>query len=186
MRRHSGFGLIEVLVALLVIAVGVIGLMSLQTYTLQQAKEAEYYNRANFLAKDMFERMRANFNAVNPASGSPGYQITLNSEVSSPGRDCSNPSNRCTASQMANWDLFHWCDALRKNLGIEIDYNATPACPEIPASIVLTRNTTTRNSVTFARYGAVISVVVPRDDYNVANPSASRASTFTFQFSSEI
>lgn len=186
MKRDSGFGLIEVMVALVIIAVGVIGLMSLQTYTLQQAKESEYYSRANFLAKDMFERMRANFNAVNPASGSSLYNVTLNQELSSPSVDCSNISNRCSASQMAAWDLFHWCDALRKNLDIELDDNATPACPSIPAAIALTQNSTTNNSVTFDRYGAIISIVVPREDYDVSDPSRSTNGQLTFQFTSEI
>lgn len=186
MRRHQGFGLIEVLVALLIIAVGVIGLMSLQTYTLSQAKEAEYYSRANFLAKDMFERMRANFNGVNPASGSSFYQTSLNQEIPSPGVDCGNSANRCTGAQMANWDLFHWCDALRKNLDIELDDYAEPACPEIPAAIVLNNNSSTSNSVTFARFGAVISIVVPRDDIDFANPANSSRSELTFQFASEI
>lgn len=58
--RQSGFGLIEVLVSLLILAIGLLGLGSLQTTGLTMTSEARNRSQAIFLAEDLFERARAN------------------------------------------------------------------------------------------------------------------------------
>jgi len=58
--RQKGFGLIEVLVALLILAVGLLGMASLQTASLQQTTGSQTRTQAILLAKDIVERIRAN------------------------------------------------------------------------------------------------------------------------------
>jgi len=58
--QMSGFGMIEVLVSLLVLAVGLLGLASLQTTGLAQTSEVRNRSQAILLADDMFERIRSN------------------------------------------------------------------------------------------------------------------------------
>lgn len=56
----GGFTLIEVMVALLVLSIGLLGLAALQTAALRDGQRAELRTRAVQAASDMVERMRAN------------------------------------------------------------------------------------------------------------------------------
>lgn len=179
MQRMKGFGLVEVMVALLVIAVGVMGLMSLQTYTLREAKEAEYYNRANFMAKDMFERMRGNF------AGVSSYQVTQGSAVDTPGKNCEAlaAGASCSATEMVNWDLYKWCESLETAFRFStIDPDQTFNCSALPASIRLTTRTSTTSSINFTRVFAEVAILVPLD----TQTEGGTVQTLTFSFASEI
>jgi len=72
---HSGgFSLLEVLIAVLVLALGILGAASLQLNALRYHSGALYATQANVLAQDMLERMRAN----------PGQLSDYNLTVASP------------------------------------------------------------------------------------------------------
>jgi type IV pilus assembly protein PilV len=60
MRRQAGMTLIEVLVALLVFSVGVLGAAMLQLNALKYTDSALRSSQASFIAHDMLERIRAN------------------------------------------------------------------------------------------------------------------------------
>lgn len=64
-HRHQGVGLLEVLVALLVLSIGVLGALTLQLKALRYTASAAYTTQASFIAYDMLERMRANSTALN-------------------------------------------------------------------------------------------------------------------------
>lgn len=64
MKSNAGFGMIEILVSLLVLAIGLLGLASLQTTSLTQSSETRNRSQAILLADDMFERIRANRNDI--------------------------------------------------------------------------------------------------------------------------
>ncbi|MGP4843814.1 type IV pilus modification protein PilV [Marinobacter sp. 1Y8] len=64
MTQQSGFGMIEILIAVLILAIGLLGMGSMQTTGLQQTTEARNRSQAVFLAQDMLERVRANRAAV--------------------------------------------------------------------------------------------------------------------------
>lgn len=59
-RQQKGFGLIEILVALLILAIGLLGMASLQTTSLQQTTGSQTRTQAILLADDIVERIRAN------------------------------------------------------------------------------------------------------------------------------
>ncbi|HET8801858.1 MAG TPA: type IV pilus modification protein PilV [Marinobacter sp.] len=59
-KRMAGFGMIEVLVSLLVLAIGLLGLASLQATGLAQTSEVRNRSQAILLTEDMFERIRSN------------------------------------------------------------------------------------------------------------------------------
>lgn len=66
--HQRGVGMIEVLVAVLIFAIGLLGVASMQVFTLKMNSNAETRTRATLLATDMVERMRANpgqWNAYN-------------------------------------------------------------------------------------------------------------------------
>lgn len=59
-RRQRGFNLVEVLVALLVLAIGVLGAAAMQMNALKFNQTAAVRSQATFLAYDIVDRMRAN------------------------------------------------------------------------------------------------------------------------------
>lgn len=60
-RRHqSGFSMLEVLVSMIIIAIGLLGLAALQAQSLRSNQSAYLRSQATLLAYDMFDRMRAN------------------------------------------------------------------------------------------------------------------------------
>lgn len=60
MRRQSGFSLLEVLVAILVLAIGLLGLAGLMASSMRNNHGAYHRTQAVWLAYDIADRMRAN------------------------------------------------------------------------------------------------------------------------------
>ena len=59
-RSSQGFSLMEVLVAMLVLAIGLLGLASLQTQSLKFNHDAYVRSQATILASEIMDKMRAN------------------------------------------------------------------------------------------------------------------------------
>lgn len=59
-RSQSGMTLIEVLIAVLVLSVGLLGLAAMQTVSLRQNQSAAVRSQATLLAYEITDRMRAN------------------------------------------------------------------------------------------------------------------------------
>ena len=64
MIRQKGFTLLEVLVAVLVLAIGLLGLAGLQATSLRVNQSASMRSQATNLAYDMADRIRANRGAA--------------------------------------------------------------------------------------------------------------------------
>lgn len=105
MSRQSGITLIEVLVAVLVLAIGLLGIAGLQTAALSTNFNSYQYTQASFLAESMLERMRANRQAY--ASGNSGYNLSAGT-AATVSVNCYNPGTACTAAQQAQWDMGVW------------------------------------------------------------------------------
>lgn len=60
LKQQTGFSLFEVLVALFVLSVGLLGLAHLQLTTLKHAQTAEFRTQASILAADILDKMRTN------------------------------------------------------------------------------------------------------------------------------
>ncbi|HAG96626.1 MAG TPA: type IV pilus modification protein PilV, partial [Gammaproteobacteria bacterium] len=58
--QQQGVGLIEVLVSVLVLTVGILGVVAMQTRALQFSQESIYTSQALMMAYEMTDRMRAN------------------------------------------------------------------------------------------------------------------------------
>ena len=104
--RQTGVGMVEVLVALVVMSVGMLGIASLYVTTLQAKTTSLSRMKAVNLAYDMADRIRAN-----PTAGA-SYAITATTSLSAPGVTCiqtaSTAAVTCTDVQMAQSDLFQW------------------------------------------------------------------------------
>lgn len=93
-----GFTLIEVLVALVVMSVGMLGIAALYLEGLRAGRTAIYRTTAVNLAADMADRIRANQQAGNAYAGT------------GPGSDesCVNGDADCTPEQLASDDWYSW------------------------------------------------------------------------------
>lgn len=126
--RAQGFSLIEVLVAVLVFSLGILGFISLQIKSIQAGQVAYYRSQATNLASDIIERVRAN------STVAASYAGTDTAVVSS--CDVSDAAG-CSPSDMVNSDLNGWQFLLSNNLpsGLGIvcldstPYDGTPTAP---------------------------------------------------------
>lgn len=116
-NRQRGFNLVEVLVALFVLSMGLLGLAMLQVQSLKFNTNAYFRAQATNLAYDIIERMRANPAAV--AAGS--YLLPNDSAVSTAlstysacsGSTCACGSGtQCTSANMATYDLGEWLNSI--------------------------------------------------------------------------
>jgi len=108
-KNHSGFTLLEVLIALLVLSVGLLGLASLQTRGLATGHNAYLRSQAVLLARDMVERIRAN---GNPGLAETAYSIAYDHEQGN--SDCVTTS--CAPNAMARFDIDQWLLSLSNTL----------------------------------------------------------------------
>jgi len=111
-RHDKGFSLIEVLIALLVLAIGLLGLAALQAQALRYNHDAYVRTQATNLAYDIIERMRTN-RGTPLASTSPENvtaNITPYTAGPTPPFDC-NPTESTIAM-----DLECWYDGLSNAL----------------------------------------------------------------------
>lgn len=106
-KGQSGVGLIEVLVAVLVLTVGILGIVALQTRALQFSQEAIATSKAMMLAYEMADRMRAN-------RGSEGeYLVNYETSVTST-KNCESAT--CSPAEMAKYDAAAWKTAIAETL----------------------------------------------------------------------
>jgi type IV pilus assembly protein PilV len=103
MNTIKGFTLIEVLIAMLVLAVGLLGLASLQAYSLRNTQSAYNRSLATELAYDLADRMRAN----NKPLGLAVYG-SMQPTAALAQANCVTVSNFCPPDVMAENDLYQW------------------------------------------------------------------------------
>ena len=102
-RRITGFTLIEVLVSTIILAIGLLGLASMQTLALKDNQDAFFYAQASSLAYEMTDRIKAN------ASAWRGDILPepLASTVCVSTHQC-NTVTGCSAADMAAFDYCAW------------------------------------------------------------------------------
>jgi type IV pilus assembly protein PilV len=100
MNRERGVSLVEVLVALVVLSVGLLGVAALLVQSVQGTRTALYRTKAINLVSDMADRIRANAPAGAAYAGA-----AVNRSCQSTLAAASSP---CTATQLAEDDLVRW------------------------------------------------------------------------------
>lgn len=103
MKKHAGFTLIEVLIAMLVLAFGLLGLANLQATSLRNNQSAYNRSQATQLAYDMADRVRANPVDANLLATS-AYVATSTPALQS---TCGTSSG-CLPALMAQNDRAQW------------------------------------------------------------------------------
>ena|SRR5688572_7548462 len=106
--KHSqnGFGLVEALVALVVVSVGMIGIAVLYGQGLGASRTALFRTQAVILASDMADRIRLNRRAG----------VVYQSAGAGTNRNCEPGGATCTPTQMAEHDLWVWNGLIDRQL----------------------------------------------------------------------
>jgi len=124
MKTSRGFSLLEVLVAVIVLAIGLLGIARLQTQTLKLNHSAAQRSQAVMLAYYIMDAMRVNRSAAAAGAYNTG-------SPSNP--TCAVPT---ASGSLASHDLADWFTRLKENLGdttttcatINCDANDPPRC----------------------------------------------------------
>lgn len=130
--KSKGFTLLEVLVAILVLSIGLLGLAGLQVLSLKLTADSMLRTIAALQANDMIDRMRTNITATTLGVSSP-YNNPSGSSTGNPNCLGMNSSGNyinttCTSTQMALEDFYEWNATLS-------GASATGWQPAIPATL---------------------------------------------------
>ena len=109
-HRAGGFTLIEVMIAMVVMAIGMLGIAKLFIVALQSSSSASSGTAAVSLAADLADRIRSNrtattaYQANSPVAAAPGT-VCVGGALS--------VAQVCTPAQMAAYDLYLWDQEVR-------------------------------------------------------------------------
>lgn len=110
---QQGFNLVEVMIALVVLAVGLLGLAGLQNFSLKTTHQSYQRTQATVLIYEVIDRMRAN-------AGIAGANLA-NYIVAAPTDNVAGPDcmiAACTPANLALHDLREWTTAMRSTSGL--------------------------------------------------------------------
>lgn len=106
-RNNGGFSLIEVLIALVILSVGLLGIAAMVSISLKSKDSSYYRTQALALSGTILDRMRAN--RATAVGG--GYN---NAPTASP--NCTGSAATCSTTDIANMDLSQWQNDLNELL----------------------------------------------------------------------
>ena len=120
-KAACGVGMVEVLVALVVIGIGMLGIAALYVTALQAKTTSLSRLKAITLANDMADRIRGNRLAAT------AYDTSVTTPANKQCADTTAVAVDCVASDMAANDLFQWQSAITSSL---------PGSPSSSVSVV--------------------------------------------------
>jgi type IV pilus assembly protein PilV len=134
-RQVLGVSLLEVLISILLSAIGLLALAGTNVASIRFSKMSQYRGTAAVLAADLAERMRANKAGI----ASYDYSVQTHSEqvAAAVAADTSceglNPAPACTAATVATYDLNNWRRLVRSQLPQGSVFVTIVALPGPPA-----------------------------------------------------
>lgn len=120
-KYQQGVGLVEVLVAMLLLAIGVMGFAALQVKAVGATADSQSRTQAMTVMRGLSERMRANPDAFDTY---PALITTGATALPTP--VCSGAANTCTPQQMAAYDAY-MISNLANQIGIKLSMSACPS-----------------------------------------------------------
>lgn len=106
-NNQRGFTLVEMLVALVVLTIGMLGVVGMQLQAMRYNTDAYLRTQATTLAYDIMDRMRANRGAA--IAGLYAYTARPSGTIA----DC---TAQCSSDEMARYDVAAWYDAIAARL----------------------------------------------------------------------
>ena len=105
LSKQAGFSMIEILVSVLVLAIGLLGVASMQTLSVKSSANSNLKSIALYLANDMADRVRAN-----TAGAQTGEYDNLTGGVEN---SC---TSKCSSKQIAESDKYEWQQFVQNSL----------------------------------------------------------------------
>ncbi|WP_020410262.1 type IV pilus modification protein PilV [Hahella ganghwensis] len=113
LKAQKGLGLIEVLVTVLILAVGLLGIAALQAKSLKNNAESYYRTQATVLATDLADRVRSNRAILDTFENA--YDMTFaTSKTITTTKNCETAA--CSESDLAEYDKVNWVGLVIDNL----------------------------------------------------------------------
>jgi len=137
LRHQQGFTLVEVLVALLVLSIGLLGVGKLVLFSARSNDSAYMRSQATALAYAMLDYMRAN----KVAATAGNYNTGAVSGIGNPGVNC-NQAAPCANALLAQYDLYWWCQDIRRALGQTADARIAIVTSTDPVTLATYMSTT--------------------------------------------
>lgn len=109
LNTQSGFTLIEIAVAVLVLAIGILGVAGMQSVGVRESQNTYFRSQANLLVEDMANKMRANQAEAALGVGSRYLAQTITAD------SCNFDGDLCDAGQVADLDLSSWVEAVENS-----------------------------------------------------------------------
>ncbi len=120
-NNQKGVGLVEVLIALLVFSIGMLGVASLQVVSKTTSFEAQQRQEAVLIASEIVSRMKNS--GMTYSEIETAYEMTeFDSTQHSPTlvglgdppvtKDCDAYDSDCSQAQIAKWDIYQWQKAI--------------------------------------------------------------------------
>ena len=155
--KQTGFTLLEVLIALVILSVGLLGLAGIQQTGVRNNHNALLRSQASFLAYEVVDYMRSNL---------VGVQLLHYDAVAAPTAPVCGEASACdntAANRMADYDLVNWYN------------NLTAALPNGNGTIACTDSDTTDAIV--CTPGSTISVTVTWDESTISGTTTQAFNT---------
>lgn len=136
-NRNRGFTLVEVLIALIILSIGMLGIAGLYVHSLQAGSTSLFRHHAVTLAGDIADRIRANPRAGATYAARPGAN-----------NSCVSGTVSCTRDEMAANDVFVWLqqaagtlpdDGTLPNGPVQVIFNNAVSPPEYQVIISWTQ-----------------------------------------------
>lgn len=116
-RQQSGLSLLEVLVAIAVLGIGLLGLAQMQAFGMMNVERAYQRSQATVLAYQIADKMRAQVVDPSVTTLNLGRYLTtfMEPDAAEAQPGCMSTSG-CSTDAMAENDLFEWNAALQSEL----------------------------------------------------------------------
>ncbi|NOQ77116.1 MAG: type IV pilus modification protein PilV [Methylococcaceae bacterium] len=113
--KNKGFTLLEVLITVIILAVGLLGLAGLQVKSMRNNLSSEHRSQAALLAYDMADRIRSNQKQAKLGNASR-YVGNIPTAASAAALGCNTLATACSWSSIAEVDLAEWQNTLTNTL----------------------------------------------------------------------
>ena len=107
-KQHSGFTLLEVLVALLILSTGILAVIKMEFIAIKTARQSDYASTALALALDLSNKMHGNPEQIRHAAASPFLKINFKASEDQIKAPTLCFSRSCSPEQLAAADITEW------------------------------------------------------------------------------
>ena len=102
-KNIQGFTLMEVLVALAVLSIGLLGMAGMQLFSMKSSHNAYLQSQASYFAYDLIDKMQAN-----PVGFDNGNYDSSYSSIPGSPPNCQTTTATCSPTQLASFELAQW------------------------------------------------------------------------------